>query len=78
MSQNHPDARRAAALRARLVAIAQACAAAGVPLPMRAELARLTGARLRQIHRYIPALRDMGAITTQRRQGRVFVQEARS
>jgi predicted transcriptional regulator len=44
---------------------------------MRAELARITGARLRQIHRHIPALRDVGAITTQRRQGRVFVQEAR-
>jgi DNA-binding transcriptional ArsR family regulator len=77
MSSNHPDARRAAVLRARLVAIASACAGAGVPLPMRAELARLTGATLRQVHRHIPALRDMGAITTERRGGRCFVQEAR-
>jgi DNA-binding transcriptional regulator YhcF (GntR family) len=68
----HPDA-----LRSKLVAIASACAGAGVPLPVRRELARITGATLRQIHRHIPALRDVGAITTQRRQGRVFVQEAR-
>jgi predicted transcriptional regulator len=77
MSSNHPQVRRAAALRARLIAIAQACAAAGVPLPMRVELARITGARLRQIHRHIPALRDIGAITTERRAGRLYVQEAR-
>lgn len=77
MSSDHPDARRAATLRAKIVAIAQACAAAGVPLPMRRELARITGARLRQIHRHIPALRDAGAIITERRAGRCYVQEAR-
>ena len=76
MSQNHPQVRAAAALRARLVAIAQACASAGVPLPMRVELARIVGCRLRQIHRHIPALRDTGAITTERRAGRLYVQEA--
>lgn len=77
MSLNHPDARAAAALRGRLIAIAAACASAGVPLPVRAELARIVGCRLRQIHRHIPALRDAGAITTERRAGRLYVQEAR-
>ena len=77
MSQNHPDARAAAALRARLVAIAAACASAGVPLPARTELARILGCRLRQIHRHIPALREAGALTTERRAGRLYVQEAR-
>ena len=77
MSSIHPDARRAAALQAELVAIAEASAAAGEPLPMRVDLARLTGATLRQIHRHISRLQDVGAITTQRRQRRVFVQEAR-
>ena len=77
MSSNHPQVRAAAALRARLVAIAQACASAGVPLPMRVELARITGCRLRQIHRHISVLRDVGSITTERRAGRLYVQEAR-
>lgn len=77
MSQNHPDARAAAALRARLMAIAAACAGAGVPFPPRAELARIAGCRLRQIHRHISVLRDVGAITTERRAGRLYVQEAR-
>ena len=74
MSSNHPDAR---ALRAKLIAIAGACGSAGVPLPIRVELARICGVRLRQIHRHISALRDIGAITTQRRSGRCFVQEGR-
>ena len=77
MSSNHPDARRADALRRRLLAVASVCASSGVALPTRAELAWLTGASLRQIHRHIPALRDVGAITTQRRAGRLYVQEAR-
>ena len=77
MSSNHPDARRAAALRARLVVIAQACASAGVPLPMRAELARITGATQRQIHRHVSWLKDTGALATVRRAGRLYVQEAR-
>jgi hypothetical protein len=77
VSSNHPDARRAAALRARLVAIAQACASAGDPLPMRHELAQMTGARLRQIHRHVAWLRDIGALATQRRAGRLYVREAR-
>ena len=77
MSSNHPDARRAAALRARLVAIAEACASAGVPLPPRHELADITRATLRQIHRQISALQDAGTITTEVRQRRCFVLEVR-
>jgi DNA-binding transcriptional regulator YhcF (GntR family) len=77
MSQNHPDARRAAALRRRLIAVASVCASSGVALPTRAELAYLTGASLRQIHRHIPALRDTGALATERRAGRLYVQEVR-
>jgi hypothetical protein len=68
----HPDR-----LRSKLVAVAQACAAVDIPLPTRADLARCTGATLRQIHRHIPALREAGAITTERRAGRLYVQEAR-
>jgi DNA-binding transcriptional ArsR family regulator len=68
----HPDA-----LRSKLVAIASACAGADIPLPIRRDIARITGATLRQVHRHIPALRDRGAITTERRGGRCFVQEAR-
>ncbi len=66
---------RAEALRARLIAIASVCASAGVALPTRAELAYLSGATLRQIHRHIGALRDMGAITTERRGQRLYVRE---
>ena len=77
MSSNHPDARRAAALRANIVGIAKACAEAGDPLPMRHELAQMTGARLRQIHRHVAWLKDVGALATQRRAGRLYVQEAR-
>ena len=69
------DYQRAANLRTKLIAIASACASAGVPLPARIELARIAGCRLRQIHRHIPALRDAGAITTERRDGRLYVQE---
>ena len=68
----HPDA-----LRFKLVAIASVCAGADIPLPIRRDIARITGATLRQVHRHIPALRDRGAITTERRGGRCFVQEAR-
>ena len=66
---------RAEALRARLLTIASACASAGVPLPTRAELAQIAGCRLRQIHRHIGVLRDMGAIATERRGQRLYVRE---
>jgi hypothetical protein len=65
---------RAEALRARLIAIASVCASAGVPLPPRHELAYLSGATLRQIHRHLTVLRDIGAITTQRRGQRLYVE----
>jgi predicted transcriptional regulator len=65
---------RAEALRVRLIAIAQACASAGVPLPERRELARIVGCRLRQIHRHLTVLRDMGAIATVRRGQRLYVE----
>jgi hypothetical protein len=67
------DHDRAEALRNSLLAIARYCARTGEPLPMRAELARITGARLRQIHRHVAWLKDVGALATQRRQGRLYV-----
>lgn len=74
MSSQHETVSRARALRGRLLAIAAACASAGVPLPMRRELARLTGATERQIHRSISYLRDIGRIEIERRQNRAWVQ----
>lgn len=65
---------RARALRGRLLAIAEACASAGIPLPMRRDLARLTGATRRQIDRHISYLRDIGRIEIERRQNRAWVQ----
>ena len=66
---------RARAVRGRLLAIAEASYAAGIPLPMRDELARITGATRRQIDRHISYLRDVGRITIERRQNRAWVGE---
>lgn len=65
---------RARAVRVRLIAIAEACYVAGVPLPMRDELARICGATRRQIDRHISYLRDIGRITIERRANRAWVE----
>jgi DNA-binding transcriptional ArsR family regulator len=72
MSQ-HITVARARAVRARLIAIAEACHSVGTPLPMRDELARITGATRRQIDRHISYLRDIGRITIERRANRAWV-----
>lgn len=74
MPSQHETVARARALRGRLLAIAEACASAGIPLPMRRDLARLTGATRRQIDRHISYLRDIGRIEIERRQNRAWVQ----
>lgn len=76
MSGHDPDP-RAEANRTMLRQIASACAARGEPLPMRVELAVIVGCTLRQVHRYVDALREAGHIETKRRNGRVYVGELR-
>ena len=68
------SAQRAARLRADLLAIADAHAVTGAPL-RRSDLARLTGASLRQDHRHIERLRDCGQIVTRRGQNCAYVVE---
>lgn len=63
----------AAGLRARLLTIAEVCAEFGVPLPMRAKLAKAIGASQRQIDRYMERLLADGVVArrTHKNAGRI-------
>lgn len=63
--------------RARLLAAAKVCCDAGLPLPHRPDLARAVGCTVRQLDRYLPYLRDTGALRTRRGASCVHVEEVR-